>query len=83
MTVGDLLVRADSWELTEWQVLFEQKRDEELYFHEHPRDSYSEYLDARDRREEHARRAGQLDTTGDDDDGGPDPGDDDLEDFDG
>jgi hypothetical protein len=68
MTVAELLARADSRELTEWGVYFEQKHDEELYFHEHPRTTYAEYLEARERREEHARRAGQRDTLGDDGD---------------
>jgi hypothetical protein len=68
MTVADLLARADSYELTEWGVYFEQKHDEDLYFHEHPRTTYAEYLEARERREAHARRAGQRETFGDEGD---------------
>ena len=79
MTVDELLARADSWELTEWGVYFEQKHDEELYFHEHPRTTYAEYLEARERREDHARRAGQRDTLGDDDGDDADDEDDDAE----
>ena len=80
MTVGDLLARADSWELTEWGVYFDQKHDEELYFHEHPRTTYAEYLEARERREDHARRAGQRDSLGEDDDAaGADEEEDDAE----
>jgi len=77
MTVGDLLARADSWELTEWGVYFEQKHDEDLYFHDHPHTTYGEYLEAREQREDHARRAGQRDLLGDEE-----TGPDDLEDED-
>jgi hypothetical protein len=68
MTVADLLWRCDSAELTQWQVLFEVKHDEHLFFHEHPHSTYDDYLQARDEREQHARQAGHADRDPDDED---------------
>lgn len=68
MTVAELLARCTSRELSEWQLLFEIKHDEEAWFHEHPKATYADYLDARDAKAEHERRIGRVDRTGDEED---------------
>jgi len=68
MTVSDLLARATSRELTEYQLYFELLHDEALYFHEHPHASHDDYRDACALRDEHERRSGRADRRDDDDD---------------
>jgi hypothetical protein len=75
MTVDDLLARTTSRELTEWQLWWELRHDEDLYFHEHPRTTYDDYLEAREQRDEHARKIGRADRPDDDDDSDEEEGD--------
>lgn len=78
MTIGDLLARTTSRELTEYELYFALVDDEAQFFHEHPHSTYDDYVEARALRDEHARRAGRADRTGEEDDTSDDVDDDDA-----